>query len=265
MKGGSSTIEKLTKRINTKKKKKRKVKVRTKKKEKKRTMTKSRKSRKKRKTRKKRNTKRNTKRQKGGMEPLLVERDPRRINPSSDSDEYEDVPSRPWHSRRLRGISSSSEDGLTPLPSPTPNEVGYIHPELGSPDEDIPLYFNTPLARVKNFRLAIYKNKNDDGIIKIDNQIEGIYFSLSCGMWFGISAAMRAHHIYFGIPQEVIVSADGYSRGRPPPACERDVLGNLILTLKSNAVNGDRELGYDLTFNIPESDKNATYVIYQDK
>ena len=200
---------------------------------------------------------------KGGMEPLLVETDPQTINPSSDSEEYGDLPSRPWHSRRLRGISSSSEDSLTPLPSPTPNEVGYIHPELGSPDEDIPLHFNTPLARVKNFRLAIYKNKHDDGIIKIDNQIEGIYFSLSCGMGGGYDfGAPIAHHISFGIPQEVKVCPKKRG-GDHPPACERDVLGNRILTLKAVAVNGGRVLGYDLTFNIPESDKNGTYVIYQ--
>jgi hypothetical protein len=202
------------------------------------------------------------------MEPLLVETDPQTINPSSDSEEYGDLPSRPWHSRRLRGISSSSEDSLTPLPSPTPNEVGYIHPELGSPDEDIPLHFNTPLARVKNFRLAIYKNKHDDGIIKIDNQIEGIYFNLFCGAVHGPGQGhMIASRILFGTPQEVIAGGVGPKGGVFQLCSVRDAQGNQIFTLKAT---GEREgMGdvvepvYDVTFNIPESDKNGTYVIYQ--
>ena len=209
------------------------------------------------------------------MESLFGEKYPQRINLSSDSEEYEDVPSRPWHSRRfnpqhidvdmdlLRGISSSSEDSLTSLPSPTPNEVGYIHPELGSPDEDIPLHFNTPLARVKNFRLAIYKNKHDDGIIKIDNQIEGITF----GVWvfcenfrpgtLGLRRQLLSDRaeseinpdgaLTFGEPQEVMFGHD----------CPRDALGNRILYLM-----GENQ-SYGFNFNIPESDKNGTYVIYQ--
>jgi len=223
-----------------------------------------------------RNTKRNTKRQNGGMESLLVEKGPQRINLLSDSEEYDDVPSRPWHSRRfnpqhidvdmdlLRGISSSSEDGLTSLPSPTPNEVGYIHPELGSPDEDIPLHFNTPLARVKNFRLAIYKNKHDDGIIKIDNQIEGLNFGVFCGgNQHGplpmITTAGPGGRITFGDPQEVILSRFVSQKCRV-----RDALGNRILTLRAtNSMSGGEEPAYDLTFNIPESDENGTYVIYQ--
>ena len=230
----------------------------------------------------KRNTKRNAKRQKGGMEPLLVERDPRRINPSSDSDEYEDVWLSPWHSRRLRGISSSSEDGLTPLPSPTPNEVGYIHPELGSPDEDIPLYFNIPLARVKNFRLAIYKNKHDDSegglIIKIHNQIEGLDFGVISGsgnsrekVIVGRKVVGRrgGEGISFGDPQEVVLVSTRNritGAGRKGAGGQRDSLGNMILTLRAqDRMNGIVEPAYDLTFNIPESDKNATYVIYQDK
>ena len=218
-------------------------------------------------TTRRKDTRRNTKRQKGGMEPLLVETDPQTINPSSDSEEYEDLPSRPWHSRRLRGISSSSEDSLTPLPSPTPNEVGYIHPELGSPDEDIPLHFKNSLARVKNFRLAIYKNKHDDGIIKIDNQIEGLNFNLFCGLAEGNRGHMIAHRIFFGTPQEVIAGGVGPKGGVFQTCSVRDALGNRILTLKAS---GDRKgMGdvvepiYDVTFNIPESDENGTYVIYQ--
>jgi len=209
------------------------------------------------------------------MESLFGEKYQQRINLSSDSEEYEDVPSRPWHSRRfnpqhidvdmdlLRGISSSSEDSLTPLPSPTPNEVGYIHPELGSPDEDIPLHFNTPLARVKNFRLAIYKNKHDDGIIKIDNQIEGLMFAVLCGQTRKqIVTAGPGGRISFGDPQEAILISTQPSLHLG--GCLRDSLGNMMITLRSSvAASMEYDPTYDVTFNIPESDKNGTYVIYQ--
>jgi len=220
------------------------------------------------------------------MESLFGEKYQQRINLSSDSEEYEDVPSRPWHSRRfnpqhidvdmdlLRGISSSSEDSLTSLPSPTPNEVGYIHPELGSPDEDIPLHFNTPLARVKNFRLAIYKNKHDDSdgglIIKIHNQIEGLDYGVFCGgpaFHRMIVTAGSGGRISFGDPQEaILVSTFNATTGasRRGAGCLRDPLGNMILTLRAwGSKSGTEYPAYDVTFNIPESDKNGTYVIYQ--
>ena len=177
--------------------------------------------------------------------------------------------------KMIKGSSSEEELEAWPPLSPTPKDVvGYIHPELGEPDEDIMLISHTVPNRL-NIRMAVYKNKNKDNLIRIINTTPLKYEGTTLIM-NGVARWPFGHdqHRNFILGAEaVVILRDGtivlnVEKLKDPNdrsiKLPTDNLGNTILNLTYNA-DGQSVRPYSFTFNIPESDGIATYVIYQEK
>ena len=178
--------------------------------------------------------------------------------------------------KMIKGSSSEEELEAWPPLSPTPKEVvGYRHPELGEPDEDIMLISHTVPNRL-NIRMAVYKNKNKDNLIRIINTTpltyDGNYILINGNPWpwpvlwpnsiLGAEPATLLKDGTIVLNVEILKNPNDRSIKLPT-----DILGNTILNLTFNDPSGSHSPPgpYSFTFNIPESDGIATYVIYQEK
>ena len=153
-------------------------------------------------------------------------------------------------------------DDLEPWPSLTPN-VGYQHPDLGFPDEDVELKREDPVSR-DNIRLAIYKNKNEDNIIRLFNTTPLIIETILINtQQIQIFSWQQLVQIETGLGHELkdgsfLIHARHF---------KRDILGNFTITIKCSrdgTIYESKEKVF--SFNILESDgENSSYVIYQKK